>query len=160
MKVVINKCYGGFGLSARAVRRICELKGRPCFFFRRKPGASLDEPMIPATAEDVDDADDLFYSAYDIPNPHDVLPDQRNWHEMTTDERRASNEAWEQHTIPTGREIERHDLDVVRAVEELGDAASGRFAKLKIVEIPDGVEYEVDEYDGMEHVAELHRTWG
>jgi len=33
------------------------------------------------------------------------------------------------------------------------------FADLKIVEIPDGTNYEIDEYDGNEHVAEVHRTW-
>jgi len=30
---------------------------------------------------------------------------------------------------------------------------------LKIVDIPDGVEWEIEEYDGMEWVAEKHRTW-
>jgi hypothetical protein len=45
------------------------------------------------------------------------------------------------------------------AVEELGDKASGQFAELVVVEIPDGVDYEIDEYDGNEHIAEKHRTW-
>jgi len=48
---------------------------------------------------------------------------------------------------------------LVRVVEELGDKASGRCADLKVVEIPDDVEWEIDEYDGSEHVAEKHRTW-
>jgi len=30
---------------------------------------------------------------------------------------------------------------------------------LAIVEIPDDVEYTIEEYDGNEHVAEAHRTW-
>ena len=49
---------------------------------------------------------------------------------------------------------------VVRVVEELGpQEASGFCADLKVVEIPDGVEFEVEEYDGNEWVAEKHRTW-
>jgi hypothetical protein len=28
-----------------------------------------------------------------------------------------------------------------------------------VVEIPDGVEWEIAEYDGLEWVAEKHRTW-
>jgi hypothetical protein len=27
MKIVVNDCYGGFGLSEKAVRKYCELKG-------------------------------------------------------------------------------------------------------------------------------------
>ncbi len=30
---------------------------------------------------------------------------------------------------------------------------------MQIVEIPDDVDWEVMEYDGMEHIAEKHRTW-
>ena len=48
---------------------------------------------------------------------------------------------------------------VVKVVEELGSNASGRFAELKVVEIPDGVKWQIQEYDGNEHVAQAHRTW-
>ena len=44
-------------------------------------------------------------------------------------------------------------------VEEQGDAINGAFSDLKVVEIPDGIRWYIDEYDGMEHVAERHRTW-
>ena len=56
-------------------------------------------------------------------------------------------------------DIERDDPILVGVVTALGDKASGRHAKLKIVEIPDDVEYHIEEYDGLEHVAEKHRTW-
>ena len=48
---------------------------------------------------------------------------------------------------------------VVRVVEELGSAANGRCAELTVVEIPDDVNWEISEYDGMERVAEKHRSW-
>ena len=57
-------------------------------------------------------------------------------------------------------DIERNDPILVEVVEALtSEKASSRFASLKVVEIPDGVEWELKEYDGMEHIAEVHRTW-
>lgn len=55
---------------------------------------------------------------------------------------------------------DRSNPALVKCVEALGDKASGCFAELKVVEIPDDVEWEIDEYDGVEWVAEKHRTWG
>ena len=59
----------------------------------------------------------------------------------------------------SNREITRDDAELVRVVEELGKAADGMCAKLKIVEIPDDISWEIEEYDGMEWVSEVHRTW-
>jgi len=53
----------------------------------------------------------------------------------------------------------RDDPFLVAAVEALGEKASGDLAALKVVEIPDGVEWEIEEYDGNEHIAEKHRCW-
>ena len=49
----------------------------------------------------------------------------------------------------------RHDKILVQAVEELGNAANGECAVLEIAEIPDGLPYRIDEYDGMESVETL-----
>lgn len=54
----------------------------------------------------------------------------------------------------------RADPKLVECVERLGeDVASGRYANLKVVEIPDGIEYEISNYDGMETIHEVHRSW-
>ena len=58
------------------------------------------------------------------------------------------------------REEDRADPLLVQVVEEMGAKANGRFAGLTVIEIPDGVDYLVEEYDGFEHIAEKHRTWG
>lgn len=57
------------------------------------------------------------------------------------------------------RDIERDDQLLIQTVEELGAKANGWAASLKIVEIPDDVEWQIEEYDGNEHIAEKHRTW-
>lgn len=53
----------------------------------------------------------------------------------------------------------RDDSDLVAAVETLGKEANGHCAELKIVEIPEGVEWEIADYDGKEAVEEKHRKW-
>lgn len=55
--------------------------------------------------------------------------------------------------------VERDHPDLVQLVEELGHAAAGDCSKLKIVEVPDDVDWEIDEYDGLERVVESHRSW-
>ena len=57
------------------------------------------------------------------------------------------------------RDIERNDPALIETIEELGSEASGNLASLKVVEIPDDVDWEIDEYDGIEWVDEKHRTW-
>ena len=54
---------------------------------------------------------------------------------------------------------DRADADLIAVIEELGKEAQGNYASLRIIEIPDDVEWQVEEYDGSEHIAEKHRTW-
>ena len=60
-------------------------------------------------------------------------------------------------------DVDRDDPFLVQIVENMGvEAASGDFSKLAIVEIPDDVPADgwiIQEYDGVEWVAEKHRTW-
>lgn len=57
-------------------------------------------------------------------------------------------------------DTKRDDPILVAIVEEWGsERVSGAYAKLAVVEVPDDANWEITEYDGMEHVAERHRTW-
>ena len=53
----------------------------------------------------------------------------------------------------------RGDEDLIAVIEQFGEKANGRYAEITIVEVPDDVDWEIDEYDGKEWVAEVHRTW-
>ena len=53
----------------------------------------------------------------------------------------------------------RADPDLIAVIEEMGDAANGWAAEITIVEVPADAQWHVAEYDGLEHVAENHRTW-
>lgn len=56
-------------------------------------------------------------------------------------------------------DIKRDNPYLIEIIKEMGQDADGECARLKIVEIPDDVDWFIDEYDGLEHVAEKHRTW-
>ena len=56
-------------------------------------------------------------------------------------------------------ELQRDCKYLVQTVLELGTLANTTHSQLKVVEIPDGIEWTIHEYDGCEWVAEAHRTW-
>ena len=57
---------------------------------------------------------------------------------------------------PVGK---RTDEKLIECIEKLGKKANGMCASLRIVNIPDEIEYEIDNYDGFETVREKHRSW-
>ena len=57
------------------------------------------------------------------------------------------------------RNIPRDCPHLVATVLQLGEAAAGRYSRLKVVSIPDDVSWHICEYEGWEHIAENHRTW-
>jgi hypothetical protein len=58
-----------------------------------------------------------------------------------------------------GRLIPRDDDRLVQVVEELGEAANGHGAALKVISIPDAVQWEIETVGTVEHISEVHRTW-
>ena len=49
---------------------------------------------------------------------------------------------------------------LIAAIEKVGvKESSGSLAEIEIVDIPEGVEWEIDEYDGIETIHEKHRSW-
>ncbi len=144
MKVVINKCFGGFGLSKAAYEKLIEL-GVPVRKYikqERDPETLLYKP------QPLNDGEVIFDREL---TPRGECEMNDLYYKYPT----ASDRYWDSWT----RDSRTHPL-VIRVVEELGEAASGHHGKLEIVEIPDGTAYEISEYDGNEHIAELHRTWG
>lgn len=136
MKVVINKCYGGFGISHEAVMLYLELAGTPVFPEHNKKYEWWDYWLVPV--------EERFVS--------------KEWDELTVKEKIEFNEKTVAQRFDP-HEIARDDKFLVQAVEQLGEAANNRYSELAVVEIPDDVEWHISEYDGEEWVAENHRTW-
>ena len=155
MKIVINACFGGFSLSRKAIKLLAEKHGRECYFFghARNPDGGRDFDRYGP-----DDDQSMFFNAFDIPNPNEVLTRSKPWHEMTSDEKDAQNNLYDKHSLDT-RPDNRTDPLLIEVVEQLGAAANGDCAELKVIEIPDGIEYEIQEYDGNESVHQVHASW-
>jgi hypothetical protein len=57
-------------------------------------------------------------------------------------------------------EVPRSDPYLVAVVGEMGEAASGPYAKLRVIDLPPGTLYRIDEYDGKESVmAQSDYEW-
>jgi hypothetical protein len=57
-------------------------------------------------------------------------------------------------------DITRDDPILIQVLERLGaNECSDQYASLRIVEVPDDVEWTIEDFDGKEWVAEVHRTW-
>lgn len=152
MKVAINACYGGFSLSPEATLKLYE-RGVT------EIATPVDEYWPPAEREEeAARYPTLGYAA-----------NLAKWREYKAGMRARKGKRDslfvtvfspdEKYVLNAGREIKRDHPELIRLIEEMGDAVNGACAELRIVEIPDGVEFCIEEYDGNEHIAEVHRTW-
>lgn len=132
MKVVINKCYGGFSISKEALEELYKRKAKCLKVTNVKDyfGKNWQKEIKIYT-----DPNSFMYGRILIDGDKVVrLDDNRNKC--------------------------RTDPDLIAVVESMREKANGQLAELKIVNIPKDMKWEIDEYDGIEHVAEKHRTWG
>ena len=139
MKIVINRKHGGFGLSTEAIERYIELKGITLYSHTSEYHTSYY--TVP-------------YEEYRRVHKNDMIKIEWQGKEEGRARYKDSNElSWSYYDIP------RNDPALIQVVEEFANKANGWAAELKIVEVPNDVEWTVEEYDGMEWVAEKHRIW-
>ena len=123
MKIVINSCYGGFGLSAIAIKR--------------------------AIAEG---AKGILVMGKVVKRPNDI--DAGGGYKINTFGVLYKGDESYYFDSKIGT-----DPILIKIIEEIGDRANDQYSRLKIIEIPDGVEWELREYNGCEYVEEKHRRW-
>jgi hypothetical protein len=127
-KIAYNDCFGGFGLSYKAVMRYAELSGVALYGFvsaRKKDGSTDFKKLVPVDPKTV--GTELFVLYYTTPTDSN----DSSWRDIS---------------------LSRTDPILIRVIEELGDAANGLCAKLAIAEVAEGSKYRIDEYDGNESV--------
>jgi len=125
-KIVINRQFGGFGLSEEAFEWLIKNKGWKVTIYNKKGNYADETAQIIDCHSGGNEKYSLILPKYDFTNSDGV----------------------------------RDNPDVLEVVEKLGTKkASGKHAELKIVEIPNDVEWDIEEYDGVEWISEKHRTW-
>lgn len=148
MKIVVNKCYGGFSISLEALKELV------------KRNAACVESCTPK-----------HYYGGDNDKYHRKDEWEQKWNEdfkrfedigdgFMADKRRQYN-VYKDGLLYSlkSRYDMRTDKDLVDVVEKMGEAANGWAADLRIVDVPDNIQWEIDDYDGIETVHELHRSW-
>jgi len=66
---------------------------------------------------------------------------------------------WDGYGFDYSAPEKRTDEKLIECIEKLGHKANGGLAKIVIVDIPDHVDFEIQDYDGIESVHEKHRSW-
>lgn len=140
MKIVVNRCFGGFSLSPIAVKAYAKANGKKCFNYKQTKSKYQGG---------IDEYTKVFFSNEGIMN----MQTSKDFGAVTNDEKGL----WENYL--TNRPEERTDPKLVEVVEKLGSKANGYCAELAVIEIPDGVDWVIDDYDGVETVDEVHRSW-
>jgi len=137
MKVVINTCWGGFGLSSKALREYYRMKeGGTLYAYRVDYDAKKKESKYIRMSDSKPD-NYACHSTADLGPVVREIPNENYYYPV----------------------IDRSDEVLIQIVEYMGAEAGGSASSLKVVEIPDGVDYYIHDYDGMESIHEQHRQW-
>lgn len=138
MKLVINTERHGFGLSKTAVMYYADLKGIT---------------LWPVQT----DFRGLRY--YILPPEERMQPiGMRAYLDMSESERAEYDNLQDTQVLKVS-DIQRNDPALAQTIEDLGEVANTRHVKLKVVEVPDDVDWEIKKVDGGEIVIEKHREW-
>lgn len=130
MKVILNKCYGGFDVSKEAYMLYAKKKGLKLYQYASD--FVSNKKCIYTRAND-----ETLFKNYFIKDMGDNIE--------------INNEDYKKYNLYLDDE-HRQDPILIEVVEELENKASGRFGRLEVVEIPDNCYYKIDDYDGIETI--------
>lgn len=151
MKVAINTQYGGYRLSQKAFIALLRKKGYDelCFY-------KYEESYSPLIFK-ANKISEQEYLESEISNIKKLIAPEDFGDEISI---QGDNSMFCNLCLYQDYFLEdRTDEDLIEVIEELGEEASTNVSTLKVVEIPDDVEFEINDYDGIESVHEKHRVW-
>lgn len=141
-KIVINKQFGGFGLSPEAL------------LWLWRNGYKQKGFITPVREYFGKRNDDSFLG---------LKKNLEKWRSYLGGEKQSvfltTFTPDEKFVLSGDSDIKRDHPLLLKCLKELGEKANGDCATLKVVTIPKGIKWHIEEYHGLEHVAEDHRTW-
>ena len=137
-KVILNKCYGGFAVSDEGYDLYARKKGITLYKYYYDFGDCAYKRLN----EDCYSVSDIYYFTKDFGD----------------DIKSISDEDFKKYCLYL-EESCREDSILIEVVEELGQQANTYYSELKVVEIPDNLDYVIDNYDGLEILHEKVREW-
>lgn len=137
MEIILNKCYGGFGVSDKAIELYAEKKNIKRLF---RYEYECDSGIFKKVQLNAKIFGRCIYATKDY---GDSIP------ESTLDKKDIVNLSEENRTDPV----------LIEVVKELGEEASDEYARLKVVEIPDDLDWVIDDYDGFETLHQRTQIW-
>ena len=125
MKIVLNKCFGGFGLSHEAKMEIFKRKNIEVFPYINNFSYDSDDEYTRHTGQKLGSMDFIYYFKKDpkIDKVTGIYSEIDRLYGIADDSSFSSDS-------------NRGDKDLVAVVEKLGSEASGPYASLKVVDIP------------------------
>lgn len=141
MKVLINTKHGGFGISNEAYEAYLTRIGVKFYKWDKDVFGFATYTTVPREEYELIEEED---KSLPIGIQNDGSPSRYT----------RINEMY-----LMSSDLQRTDPILISIIEEMGEKANGSHARIKVVEIPDDVKWTIEEYDGIEWVAEVHRTW-
>tara|TARA_R110000851_G_C13085040_1_gene566206 strand:+ start:493 stop:915 length:423 start_codon:yes stop_codon:yes gene_type:complete len=140
MKVAYNNCFGGFSLSHLATVEYAKRKGITLTAYEQtkyRHEGGVEEYVRVIHPSRIC----THYLTEDLGDVISELPNDLSYYESFYGE------------------DTRCDKDLINIIEVWGKEANGICADLVIEEIPDGVDFEITEYDGNESVVPPRMSW-
>lgn len=136
MKIVLNKCFGGFGVSHEGKMEYYKRAGLTAFPYVDTSRFDKPSKFERYVGQKIGMMNTVLY----LKNDPEVESFKASWKEV--------DEKYGYHSLDF--EDLRTDEAFVSVVEDLGEKADGSFSNLEVYEIPDGAEYSIHDYDGVE----------
>lgn len=155
MKVLISKNYGGFTIPYYIMEEYAKKTNKPIYYylegylengkkFTKLNFLELEEKYQFSLRYKEKDFGDILQAEYSSDNFQEILGEIISHETDYKIENLRTNETL---------------INIVEENMSLMNNDNQNFAKLKVVEIPDDVDWEVEDYDGVEWIAEKHRVW-